>query len=327
MFVGPLHRYTQSLFTDRENPEKKRKKEASNLHSTCPSRKWASHDSSVFAIITSPLTGMWGMADIEMGSRGRDRGQEQPVAVEEMQKLNASFPQVWPGARAFGPPFLTGRFANYLGILMRALQDLPKGQHWLPITLKNYSTYFLSPLIWLFLFQRIWPRNGIVQFSSWTYTLLGWGICLGRGAMPAFSQHMVQSPCWWRWGGLPLLTCPLLAPFPSLLPARPTAATFGPGWRRLSLHQTQIATQRTSLCHVCCKLHHAFPVSAQHLSSLGRHEIAEDPIGSILDPPSPVDPPSHTMHGTLNFNPAVPFVWKGETIYEESYKINTESSP
>lgn len=69
-----------------------------------------------------------------------------------------------------------------------------------------------------------------------------------------------------------------------------------------------IATRRTSPCHVCCKLRHAFPVSAQHLSSLGRHEIAEGPIQCVSDPLSPGDPPSRTTHGTLNFNPAVPFV-------------------
>lgn len=117
--------------------------------------------------------------------------------------------------------------------------------------------------------------------------------------------------------------------WPHFLPCCPPAQQQQPwtGLGRLSLCQGQIATQRTSLRHVCCELHHAFPVSAQHLSSLGRHEIAEHPIRSGLDPPGPVDPPSRAMHGTLNFNPAVPFVWKGETIYEESYKINTESSP
>lgn len=156
------------------------------------------------------------MADIKKGSRGRDQGQEQPMAVEEMQKLNASFPQVWPGAQAFGSAFLTGCLSNYLGILIRALQDLPIGQHWLTITWMNFSTYFLLPLKLHFLFQGILPHNGIIQFSSWTCTLLGWGTCLVRWAMPAFSQHMEQSPCWWRWGGLPFWVPP---PSPISFPA------------------------------------------------------------------------------------------------------------
>lgn len=195
----------------------------------------------------------------------------------------------------------------------------------------NFSTYFLPLLKLLLLFQRIRPHNTIITLSSWTYPLLGWGTCLGSrkagrgiGAMPALSQCSVQSPCWWRWGGLPLSTCPLRALSPSLLPACLAPAAFGPGRMRPSLRW---ATRRTPPCHICCKLCHAFPVSAQHLSSLGRHEIAEGPIQHVSDPLSPGDPPSRTTHGTLNFNPAVPFVWRGETIYEESYKINTKSSP
>lgn len=146
--------------------------------------------------------------------------------------------------------------------------------------------------------------------------------------MPALSQHLVQSPCWWRQGEhLSWPTCLLRASSPSLLPTHQGLAGLGLGRMRPSLHWALIPTQRTSPCHVCCKLHHAFPVSAQHLSSLRRHKIAEGPIPRILDPPSPGDPPSRTTHGTLNFNPAVPFVWRGETIYEESYKINMKSSP
>ena len=198
----------------------------------------------------------------------------------------------------------------------------------------NFSTYFLSLLKLLLLLQRIRPHKDIILSSFLKYTLLCWETHLGRrkggsrtGAAPGLFQCLVQSPYWWRWEELPLSTYPFRALSPSPLPACPAPTAFGPGRMRPSLCWAQIATRKSSPCHVCCKLRHAFPVSAQHLSSLGRHKIAEGPIRCVLDPPSPGDPPSSTMHGTLNFNPAVPFVWRGETIYEESYKINTKSSP
>lgn len=196
----------------------------------------------------------------------------------------------------------------------------------------NFSTYFLSLLKLLLLLRRIRPHNNITSFASWKYTLLG-DLLREQERCERNKSNASSLPA---LSAVPLLveagrTAPLNLPPPNPLSspaACPLApASFGPGRMRPSLRRAQIATQRTSPCHVCRNLRHAFPVSAQHLSSLGRHEIAEGPIWRVSDPPSPGDPPSRTTHGTLNFNPAVPFVWRGETIYEESYKINTKSSP
>lgn len=142
MFVVLFRRQMQSPFTARENPEKKRKKEASNLRHTSLKDMSISQQFFVCSNNRSPLSGMQGTADIEMYSGGRDCGQEQPMAAEEMQKLHPSFPQVWPGALAIGSPFLTGCLANYLGILIRELHDLPTRQHQLTITLINFFHMF-----------------------------------------------------------------------------------------------------------------------------------------------------------------------------------------
>lgn len=48
------------------------------------------------------------MADIEMGGRGKDCEQQQPMAIERNAEVECKFSPVWPGAWAFGSLFLTG---------------------------------------------------------------------------------------------------------------------------------------------------------------------------------------------------------------------------